>query len=220
VNPETVGGILDLAVTKLLCASGDRGSLEFTDHRACAVLSQRLALEINSSAYLASGSTSTRKSRNYDMSDKVQLQIANHMRVCIDIRDDLTTVRGIPASEPILSEAASFIMRKYTHFDLPDALLKVLDSFSIIHGEQGELLVAAFFMAARDLFVSDIEHLIFPATSSQFCPVFSVVDLLSNLFQEDHLRTMLDSSPSVRHAHFHHRSSRMCSKTPTCILII
>ncbi|KAH9175272.1 hypothetical protein EDB89DRAFT_349519 [Lactarius sanguifluus] len=97
--------LLDFAVIKLL-RDARSGDLSLSTDQQCAVLSQRLALDIDSSAYITSGST-----RNYVMADKVQLQIANYMRVCIGIPRDLVAVRGVAASEPILSEAASRIMR-------------------------------------------------------------------------------------------------------------
>lgn len=196
-EPRNRRGILDFAIAKLLCTSGQPNQLQFTVDKECAVLSQCLALEINSSIYVTSGST-----QNHNMLEKVQLQIAKHMRVCIDIPKDLTTVRGIIASEPILSEAASYIVRNYTHFNLSDALLNVLKSYTISHGEQGELLVAAFFTKARDLYVSQIGPCLSPSELSRFCPIFSVVDLLSNLFQEEHFRTMFDSLSPVSHAGF------------------
>ncbi len=119
--------------------------------RSALFWSQRLALDINGTTYVVTDST-----RNYDIAQKVRLQIANYMRVCIDIPGELAAVRGIAASEPILSEAASLIMRGNYNFDLPDALLNVLDAYAIGHEGRGELLVAAFFTRARDLLVRQI----------------------------------------------------------------
>ncbi|KAH9042332.1 hypothetical protein EDB84DRAFT_1472869 [Lactarius hengduanensis] len=196
LNRET---LLDFAVIKLLCGRDDRsGDLSLSTDQQCAVLSQRLALDIDSSAYITSGST-----RNYVMADKVQLQIANHMRVCISIPRDLVAVRGVAASEPILSEAASCIMRGDYNFDLSDALFNVLDSYAINHGDRGELLVAAFFTRARDLYVGRIPpDELFPNVLTQICPIFSVKDLFSELFQETHFNTMLGSLPSIRRPGF------------------
>jgi hypothetical protein len=190
--------VFDLAISKLLCGAPDDHELgTFTVNQKCAVLSQRLALDINSATYNTTGAA-----RNYDMSHKLQTQIASHMRVCIVIPKDLVTVRGIAASEPILSEAASFIMRTYTQFNLSQALLDVLDSFAIDHGERGELLVAALFTEARDTYASQDQPSLFPNDLSQFCPVFSVIDLLSCLFTEESFEAMLKSSPSVRRTDF------------------
>ncbi|KAH8990125.1 hypothetical protein EDB86DRAFT_2831226 [Lactarius hatsudake] len=69
------------------------------------------------------------------------------------IPNDLTSVQGVAASKPLLSEAASYIMRKYNNFNLPNALLNILDSYAISHRDWGELLVAAFFTSAWDLYV-------------------------------------------------------------------
>ncbi len=196
-DQRNLRSIHSLAITKLLCADGDPYSLQFSIDQQCAVLSQRLALDINGTTYVTSGSTS-----NYDMMDKVQLQIANHLRVCIAILEDLATVRGVAASEPILSEVASYIMTNYSNFNLSDALLNVLNSYAISHGERGELLVAVFFTRARDLYVQRTHPRLFPRVPTPFCPIFSVKDLLSNLFQARSFSTMLDSLPSVRRADF------------------
>jgi hypothetical protein len=192
--------IFKLAISKLLYAP-DNLQLKFTAHQQCAVLSQRLALEINSATYIISGST-----RNYDMLHKLQTQIASHMRVYVAFPRDLTTVRGIAASEPVLSEAASVIMRTYNHFELSQALLDVLNSFAIDHGDRGELVVAALFMRARDLYVVQKRPSLFPNDRSRFCPVFSVKDLLSYLFEGESLETMLKSLPSVCRRDFPSRS--------------
>ncbi|KAH9175331.1 hypothetical protein EDB89DRAFT_2066689 [Lactarius sanguifluus] len=202
LNRET---LLDFAVLKLLCGRDDRPDslssvVPMSTDQQCAVLSQRLALDIDSSAYITSNST-----RNYVMADKAQLQIANYMHVCIGTPspENLVSVRGVAASEPILSEAASCIMRGNYNFDLPDDLLNVLDSYAINHGDWGMLLVAAFFTRARDLYVQRIPpEKLFPKVLTQICPVFSVRDLLSKLFQESHFTMMLDSLPSIRRADF------------------
>ncbi|KAH9175259.1 hypothetical protein EDB89DRAFT_2092796 [Lactarius sanguifluus] len=185
--------ILEFAVAKLLCGPGGHSG-RFTSDHECAVLSQRLALDIN-------GTTSD------DVADKEQLQISNFMRVCLSIpRDfDFAAVRSVAASEPILSEAASFIMRGDPNFELPDAFIDILDSYAINHGGRGELLVAAFFTRARDLYVRQIHLELFPYKPTQFCPIFSVKDLLSNLFHPKHFITMLGSLPSVCRAGFSSR---------------
>ncbi|KAH9082164.1 hypothetical protein EDB83DRAFT_2547862 [Lactarius deliciosus] len=161
LNRET---LLDFAVIKLLCGRDDRsGDLSLSTNQQCAVLSQRLALDINSSAYITSGST-----RNYVMADKVELQIADYMRVCID-------------------------------------------SYAISHGDWGELLVAAFFTGY---------HLkkLFPNVLTQICPIFSVKDLLSELFQEAHFSTMLDSLPSICRADFSSQKFGDDVLTRSCLL--
>lgn len=188
---------LDFARMKLLRSEEYYRDLHFTAEQHCAILSQRLALDIDCSAYLTRSHT-----RDYQMLEKVQSQVAGHMRICVSIPEDPAFVCAIAASEPILSEAASTIMRLYPHFWLPDALLNVLDSYTINHGERGELLVSAFFTRARDLYVRPMREQLFPDNPTQFCPIFSVSDLLSNLFCPVHLCTILESFPSVRRADF------------------
>jgi len=188
--------ILKFAQQKLLCVDNiDPGKPSYSSERGCAVLSQRLALDIKATGYVASGFK-----RNVTIAEKAQEQIANHMRVCVAIPEDLVAIYGIAASEPILSEAASYIMRNYTNFSLFGTLSNVLDAYGISPGDCGELLVAAFFTRARDLYVQRLsmndKNLLFPITG-QICPIFSVVDLLSNLFDERFHSMMLDSLPSV-----------------------
>ena len=81
-----------------------------TRHKRYAVLSQRLALDINIASPIDAEATLE--------------QITNHMRVCVKIGEGIETLRGIAASEPILSEAASYVMQE--QFDLADALSDVL----------------------------------------------------------------------------------------------
>jgi len=158
-------------------------------------LAQRLALDIDTTGYVARGFM-----RNATVAEKAREQVANHMRVCLALSKDLVDVYTVAASEPILSEAASFILRNYSNFGLFSTLTNVLDSYSISPGDNGELLVAAFFTRARDLYVNRLSPMsksqLFPF-ARRFCPVFSVVDLLSNLFDEQFHSTMLDSLPSV-----------------------
>ncbi|KAH8992520.1 hypothetical protein EDB92DRAFT_1858291 [Lactarius akahatsu] len=182
--------ILEFAVAKLLCRTGGRSD-RFTSNHECAVLSQRLALDLD-------GTTSgfTR------IHDKVQLQISNFMRVCVSIPRDSAAVRSVAASEPILSEAASLIMRGHLNFNLPDALINILGPYATSHGDGRELLVAAFFTRARDLYARQVHHELFPYKPTRFCPIFSVKDLLSNLFHPTHFITMLGSLPSVCRADF------------------
>ncbi|KAH9081566.1 hypothetical protein EDB83DRAFT_2214337 [Lactarius deliciosus] len=195
-SEENRRNILKFAVTKLLCRSGGNTDSFSSDHE-CAVLSQRLALDFDHTAYITSGST-----KKYDMASKVQLQISNFMRVCVAVPEDLVALHGVAASEPILSEAASLIMRDDSRFNLPNALLNVLDSYTISDGDQGELLVAVFFARARDMYAQGTRHEHFPHDPTRFCPIFSVKDLLSNLFHEEHFSTLLNSLPSVRRADF------------------
>ncbi len=55
--------ILSFAIVKLLCArDDDSGHLSLTTDQQCAVLSQRLALDIDTTAYVVTGSK-----RNYEM---------------------------------------------------------------------------------------------------------------------------------------------------------
>lgn len=153
-----------------------------------------MALDTNSTTDITSWSV-----KDYERAEKAQLQIANHLRVCIDIPEDPDTLFSVAASEPILSEAASHIMNlrgKY-NFNLPDALLNVLDSYFISPGDHSKLLVAAFFMRARDVHVHRLS-----VAPDQFCPIFSMNNLFCRLFQAEPFSVMSNSLPSLCRAGF------------------
>ncbi|KAI0255367.1 hypothetical protein BJV78DRAFT_1279535 [Lactifluus subvellereus] len=175
--------LLYFAIEKLLHGSTISA---LTEDQQYAVLSQRLALDIHTTAYVEAPPN--------DASEKILKQIANHMRVCVEIRDGMETIRGIAASEPILSEAASYIMRQNSsNFDLAESLSKVLSGFSVHLGDRGELLVAAFFTWARDKVF--VEHP--PPPLPEFCRHFSVEELFSCLFFGPIFQSLLDDTPSI-----------------------
>jgi hypothetical protein len=179
--------LLDFAEDKLLCAESS-ALTSLTDAQNYAVLSQRLSLDTNTTNYMYQSENPLQALRT------MQEQIANHMRVCVAIEDGIETLRGIASSEPILSEAASRIMRS-PKFCLLTALSKVLSGYCINRGDRGELVVAAFFAWARDKVAGGIK----PLPPPRLCPLFSVTDLFQHLFTESKCNIMFDSKPSLRH---------------------
>ena len=116
-------------------------------------------------------------------------QIANHMRVCVAIGDGIESLRGIAASESILSEAAFCIMRS-KKFSLPGTLLDNLGGYCINQGERGELLVASFTWVHDQVIKKKA------TTDEWLCPYFSAKELFENLFNSTQI---LDDSPSLCH---------------------
>jgi hypothetical protein len=174
--------LIGFAVQKLLCDS----SFELDSWpKKYAVLSQRLALDVNSTAHVSIPPVNA----YYATLD----QIATHMRVCVEIGQGAESIRGIAASEPILSEAASSVMRR-SDFNLASALSEVLSRLSINIGDRGELIVAAFFTWARDAVANRYDNRL-PAT--QYCCRFSVEELFSNLFSETTVQLMFKNIASI-----------------------
>jgi hypothetical protein len=95
-------------------------------------LSQRLVLDINTTAYVSEPSLIA-----YE--EAILEQITNHMWVCGETGEGTETMRGIASSEPTLSEVASFVMRHTRNFDLAGALSEVLSEFLTNLGDRGEL---------------------------------------------------------------------------------
>ncbi|KAH9977335.1 hypothetical protein BGW80DRAFT_1288680 [Lactifluus volemus] len=173
--------ILLFAIQKLL---GSNEGVARSEAQEYAILSQRLALDINSAAYVSVPSTSIR--------EKTLDQIANHMQVCVEIGEENENIRGIAASEPILSEAASIIMRN-TDFQWLNTLRTIVPAFSVNVGDRGELLVAAFLTQARDMAISLKPSLPPP----ECCSHFLVKDLFKSLFFEKTFKSMFQSIPSI-----------------------
>jgi hypothetical protein len=182
-NEEVRRSLLDFAIRKLLC--GNPGEA-LSDAQTYAVLSQRLALDINTPQYLFDSASPL------DSMQTMHDQIANHMRVCVAVGSGIESLRGIASSEPILSEAATLVMLS-DEFDLPRALSLVLTGFSINQGDRGELLVAAFFAWARDQVICTKP----PRPSERLCYYFSVKELFSKLFLDSTFSSMSGNLPSL-----------------------
>ncbi|KAH9014063.1 hypothetical protein EDB84DRAFT_1277877 [Lactarius hengduanensis] len=190
-NDEVRNGLVDFAIHKLLGTV--EAGMPLSDAQMYAVLSQRLALDIDTPQYLL---TSTNP---FTLMETMHEQIANHMRVCLAVGSGIESLRGVASSEPILSEASSRIMSdKGINFNLPLALSKVLSGFCINQGACGELLVAAFFMWARDKVMYSERELRRPITT-MLCRHFTVKELFDSLFLGPSLDTIQKSLPSLCH---------------------
>ena len=184
----THNGLLRFAVQKLLCIVLTE-TTKLTNAQIYAVLSQRLALDINSTQY--PGATQS----PLEMMQTLHEQVANHMRVCVAVGNGIETLYAVASSEPILSEAASYVMREI-NFSMTNALKLVLSGFCISQGDRGELLVAALFTCARDLLVKSKPPM---PTRVQLCHSFSVNDLFSHLFTDTAFKIISAAMPSLCH---------------------
>jgi hypothetical protein len=125
--------MVQFAARKLLNA--DHTTENLTIDQALACLSQRFPIEFNST--------------NYITQEKERKQVEGHMRVCLKIDAAFETMTTISSSEPILSEAAYFVMQKRS-FNAPKALKSVMEGFSISKGDRGEFLGLLLSTLARD----------------------------------------------------------------------
>jgi hypothetical protein len=98
---------------------------ELTLDQALACLSQPLPIEFNSTTYLAQATE-----RN---------QVEGHMRVCLNIDPASQSMVTVSASEPLLSEAAYFIMSR-SFFDAPKVFRSILEEFPIHKDDRGEFV--------------------------------------------------------------------------------
>ncbi|KAI0302852.1 hypothetical protein B0F90DRAFT_1816405 [Multifurca ochricompacta] len=184
-NQVTREGLIDFAMEKLLC--GSRGPGPLSDARIYAVLSQRLALDIDSSQYHLSSVTPL------NLAEIIHEQITYHMRVCISVGKEFESMHAVASSEPILSEAASRIMNDGRGINLPVALEKVFSGFSVSQEARGELLVAAWFTWARDQVVKSKGE----PCDGALCHFFTVKELFKNLFPASIFELIAKTKPSL-----------------------
>jgi hypothetical protein len=116
-NLEVRSDLVQFALQKLLCARTDLRKEDITSAQIYVILSQRLPLDINTTAYTPLPINQV----NQELE-----QISNHMRVVVALGARIESIRGIAASEPILSEAAYSFMCDSSRFCLPEALSTIL----------------------------------------------------------------------------------------------
>lgn len=129
------------------------------------VLSQDLALDINSTQYLGG------RQGPLEVMQTLHKQVANHMCVCVMVRDGIDTLCAIISFEPMLSEAASHIMQE-ANFSMSRALMLVLSGFCISQGD-----------------CNPNKHAI--PSRVQLCHLFLVHDLFSHLFTDTNFSIIL-----------------------------
>ncbi len=183
-DDDVCSRLIIFARRKLLCADSSKN---LTSAQKYAVLSHRLVLDSTGTCHILS------PDNPFVVMEREEEQISNHMHVCASIGDGVEMIRGITPSEPILSEAASLVMRDGS-FKLADALVEVLSGYNINPGDRAELLVSAFFTWARDRAVSAKP---FDAFHGQLSRHFSVLDLLRYLFSKSTFTSMSASFPSL-----------------------
>jgi hypothetical protein len=170
--------MVQFAATKLLNANHSIENL--TNDQALACLSQRFPIEFNST--------------NYITQEKERKQVEGHMRVCLKIDAAFETITTISSSEPILSEAAYFVMQKRS-FNAPKALKSVMEGFSISKGDRGEFLGLLLLILARDATVGPCDEFGQPVTGRRWIdlPRF----LYGHLFQTQTLATSFSDAESI-----------------------
>ncbi|KAH9916858.1 uncharacterized protein B0H18DRAFT_1123930 [Fomitopsis serialis] len=130
--------LIDIAARLLL--NSDHLDGPSTDAQTFACLSHRLALP------LVSVTPSEQRAE--------QEQIQHHLRICLAFDPTSGDLVSVAPSEPLLAEAAYYAMR-IRSMDTPQALRAIFDAFSIGVGQQGDVVLQALLIAARDAAVGD-----------------------------------------------------------------
>ena len=174
--------IVQFAVAKLLNA--DYNTKKLSNNQALACLSQRLPIEFNSTNYLSQ--------------EKEREQVEGYMRVCLKIDAAFESMTTTSSSEPILSEAAYFVMQTGS-LNAPKALKSVMEGFSISKGDHGEFLVLLLLILVRDAAVGPPDELGRPIKGKRW---FGLADFLyGQLFQkQDSSSQFVDAKSNRAHA--------------------
>ena len=159
-------GIIEFAALKLLGGTRYEGQCLSTNQKL-ACLAHRIPIEFLS-AYYAS-----------QISKEEGEQVNSHMRVILKVEGSLETIVTVSPSEPILSEAAYFLMTQ-TKFHASQVLKTILDRFAVHKGELGELIVALLFIIARDEAIGPADVDGSPISKRRCC---SITELLKSLFR-------------------------------------
>ena len=106
-------------------------------------------------------------------------QVHSHMRVVLKFDSSLETMVTTSPSEPVLSEAAYFVMSTQAQFNPPQVLQSILNGIAVNKGELGKLIVALLFTMARDEAVGPANAFGRPPNNQRWC---SLTGLLTSLF--------------------------------------
>jgi hypothetical protein len=147
---ETVKrSIIQFAAFKLRGGKPASETPSMSEKLAC--LAHRIPIEFNSTSY-------TSHAQEFK-------QINDHLRICLNVDAGIETMTSVSASEPILSEAACWMMQS-KGFDAPETLKAVLSGYSVNQGDRGELLVMLLFTMARDAAVGRYDEYGMPPSGS------------------------------------------------------
>ena len=121
------------------------------------------------------------------------MQVRSHLRVVLRIVDNLETMITTTPSEPILSEAAYWLMSG-GRFKPATALKGILGGLSVDPGDRGELLAMLLLTIARDIAVGSPDKYGVPQNGFRWC---SVKTFLSGLFVESALTDAIGDKRSA-----------------------
>ncbi|KAH7907099.1 hypothetical protein BJ138DRAFT_1182650 [Hygrophoropsis aurantiaca] len=194
---DNIDGLPDdtirFAATKLLAdVEFLPGQTKVDDDGELACLARRLPLEFLSNTYAL---------------QKELRQMGGHMRLCLEMDLSSKRLTTISSSEPLLSEAAYWIMQVHD-FDAPGTLLRLLDSSSVHRGDRGELVVMMILILARDCTVGPPSINGQPAHRWTMVPRFfeclfhppPSTDSASDRHKHDDIQTTLGQTLSEREA--------------------
>ncbi|VDC03092.1 unnamed protein product [Peniophora sp. CBMAI 1063] len=189
-----LGDVQRFATSKLLCLEYNDPIIPhgyFTTSRQIACLSQRLPLDFLPTAHSLPGQAELE-------------QVEKHLRVCLTIHDDSSSpsLVTLSPSEPVLSEAASEVMR-YNAGEVfaPRVLSQLMRDAAVDAGERGEMVGMLLLTLARDAAVQSLATHQPSSPSPDFVPVLSFLEHLfhspSSPSENPSVENIFDAKPSV-----------------------
>ncbi|KAF8347959.1 hypothetical protein F5887DRAFT_672674 [Amanita rubescens] len=156
-NDTVRSGIIQFAAQKLCAGRIYKHGESLSTAVQLACLAQRLPIEFHSVTYASKAS-------------ELQL-VEGHMRILLQLDAGLESLTTVSVSEPLLSEAAYWMMNPDTTFKAAEALKSCLDGYAIHKGDRGELLVMLLFTLARDRAIGDPNSVGQPISGRRWCSV-------------------------------------------------
>ena len=115
------------------------------------------------------------------------------MRILLRLDAGFESLTTVSASEPLLSEAAYWIMNTDTTFNAAETLKSCLDGYAIHKGDRGGLLVMLLFILARDRAIGHPDDYGRPVSRRRWCSVPNFMNALFK-FQHDPLQALFTRS--------------------------
>ena len=177
-NDTVKDRIIQFAALKLRAGRNWLGDgLDNTEKLAC--LAQRLPIEFHSVTYA---------------SKEIELKLVEgHMRILLRVDAGFESLTTVSASEPLLSEAAYWMMNTDTTFNAAEMLKSCLDGYAIHKGDRGELLVMLLFILARDRAIGHPDDYGRPVSRRRWCSVPNFMNALFK-FKRDPLQGLFTQS--------------------------
>ena len=156
-NKRIKSEIIQFAALKLRAGKLHTPGDTLSDAVKLTCLAQRLPIEFHSVTYAS-------KVQELEL-------VEGHMRILLRPDAGFESLTTVSASEPLLSEAAYWMMDPDATFKAAETLESCLEGYAIHKGDRGELLVMLLFILARDRAIGHPDNYGRPGSGRRWCSV-------------------------------------------------